>query len=655
MLRALLGLALLAALAACDEGSASSTDAGTDAGPVWDPACDNTDPAHCLLPWPSDHFLVDGRITLPAQGMPTNVRGERARPGPFSREGFSLVPTLMTVVSPAPDPAVLFGEDRIEASLGPDATAVLVNVETNERVPCFAELDQWPDIEPDRVPLYVRPAVRLEPGTRYAVGLRRLRTADGTPIEPSPFFRALRDGTALEGSDVEARRGDLDDVFEALEDTGFARDEIIMAWGFTTAPLSAISRDLVAMRDGMLALPAGACAIDRVDDADEGDTLPEGIWRRVHGTVRVPLYLGGVEPMLDQSWIVRDAEGLPVRGELAAVPFTALLPESLRERVREGRGPGRAIVYGHGILGSRDEASSRWMASQAAELEAAIFATDWWGMSRDDLARIVLALTRDFGDFAATTERMHQGVLNVLALARAVRETCVALPELAVPLDGGASAPAYDPAEVHFYGNSMGAILGAVVAALSPDVERFVLGVGGAAWSMLIKRSDAWRNLGGVLATGYADPLERALLAAMVALLFDPVDGGTYAPHLVRDPLPGAIEHRVLLQIGIGDVAVSNLTAHLLARSAGIPLTVPSVDEPYGLETTTAEDPPPSALTIFALEGVEPLPPGSRDPGPDTPTHNGVRNLPAARAQIDAFLRTDGVVVHPCDGACDPD
>lgn len=633
---------------ACDEPATTPDDGGVS----WDEACDNTDPTHCLLPWPSDHFRHEGRVALPAHGTPVSARGLALSPEPFSRDGFSLYPTLMTVLKPAPDESTLFGQDRIEEGLGPDATTVIVNVETGERVPSFAELDRWPDIEPDAVPLYIRPAIRLAPSTRYAVGIRGLRAEDGSAIEPSPFFRALRDDTPLEGSDVEARRGDLDDVFAALGAAGFARDELILAWGFTTASEEQVTGDLLAMRDAMLAEPTGACTITEVEDAQAGDELPPELWRRMQGTVEVPLYLVGSDPAsIDESRIARDAAGRPTQTGTVELRFLVLVPESVRARVQAGEAPGRALVYGHGILGTRGEANSSWMHSQAAELEAVVFATDWWGMGMSDLARIALTISRDFSDFDATTERMQQGIVNVLAFSRAIRESCADLPELSVPLDGETSARAFDPAQLHYYGNSLGAILGAVVAGVAPDLERAVLGVGGAGWTMLIKRSDAWRSLGGLMMNSYEDPAERSLMIAMSSMLWDPVDGATYAPHLLNDPLPGAIPRRVLLQIGIGDVAVSNISAHMFARSAGLPLTTPSPQQPFGLAATPG--PVDSAMTIYRVDDVEPLPPGSRDPGPDTPTHNNVRNLPAARMQIDQFLRPDGQVIHPCgDDPC---
>lgn len=642
-------LLVLLIVVACDDSSVPD-DGGSDASvESWDPACDNTDPTHCLLPWPSDHFRQGDRIALPAHATPISARGIAVSPEPFAREGFSLYPTLMTVLSPAPDESTLHGQDHIAESLGPDATTVIVNVETGERVPSFAELDRWPDIDPDRVPLYIRPAIRLAPSTRYAVGIRRLRSEDGMPIEPSPFFRALRDGTPLEGSDVEARRDDLEDVFAALEATGFARDELILAWGFTTSSEEAVVGDLLAMRDAMLEEPAGTCTITKVE---EGEEVPPNVWRRMHGTFEVPLYLVGSDPTsTEESRIARDADGAPISTATIELPFLAIVPESLRARVHGGGDPGRAIVYGHGILGTRFEVNSSWMHSQADELEAVVFATDWWGMGMEDLPRLVLTLTRDFSDLVATTERMHQGIVNVLALSRAVRERCADLPELSVAREDGSSGALYDPAQVHYYGNSLGAILGAVVAGVAPDLERAVLGVGGAGWSLLIKRSDAWRSMGAFLEMGYDDAVERALMVAMSASLWDPVDGATYAPHLMNDPLPGAIRRRVLLQIGIGDVAVSTISAHMFARTAGLPLTVPSPVEPFGLATTPG--PVDSAMTIYRVDGVEELPPGSRDPGPDTPTHNGVRSLPTARAQLDAFLQPGGQVVHPCgDDPC---
>ena len=45
--------------------------------------CDPLDPAHCLLPWPNDHFRKDGRLALRDAMMPRNEAGKPVRAADF--------------------------------------------------------------------------------------------------------------------------------------------------------------------------------------------------------------------------------------------------------------------------------------------------------------------------------------------------------------------------------------------------------------------------------------------------------------------------------------------------------------------------------------------------------------------------------------------
>lgn len=656
----------LVALAACDPETTNDDAGAPDASaPALPSHCENINPAHCLLPWPSSFFLRDDpdtatgrRLALPAEAMPTDMRGRPVDPAAWNRaDGFSPATSIVTSFVGELDPSLLADEDHVADTLLSTSTTVIVDAETGARVAHAAELDEWPATDPARAPLYLRPIARLRPGARYVVGIRGLRTRDGAAVEASDFFAALRDGTTLPGADVAARVAELEAIFTTLDAAGVPRGELIEAFAFDTASDAPSARDLLAMRDDALEAlgPDGlGCTVTEVEDASLGDELGAGVWRRVQGTFTAPSFLVGDAPdEIDDAYLLRDADGRPTERARVSVPFLVLVPESVRASVAAGGEPARFVVYGHGILGSRFEADADWLRDAATSLELVTASTDWWGMSRDDLPRLVETLSGELGSFSSTPERLHQGVVNTLALMRAFRGTCASLDALQVPLDGGGTAPAYAPDVTYFYGNSLGAILGGTLAGVATDAERFVLGVGGASWSYLIKRSDAWRTFGSVIAIGYEDPLERDLLIAMTATLWDPIDAATYAPHLLEDPLPGTPVKRVMMQIGIGDVAVSNDAAFYQARTAGIPLLLPSPAAPYGLATT--EGPADSALTVFALPGVEPLPPGTRDPGADTPTHNGVRSIDAAQVQLDAFLRPDGRVAHVCDGPCDPD
>lgn len=668
--RRLVVLSLFLALGC--ESTPPMSDAGSDAPVIVDPhpeGCEHIDPTLCLLPWPSSRYLVDDpstatgrRVEIPAEAMPADTRGRRASPAPYSgRDGFSPLTSMMISFPGALDDSLLADEEHIADTLLPGSRTVIVDMETGERVAHFAEIDRWEATDPLRAPLYLRPAQRLRANTRYAVGIRNLRLVDGSPVAPSEYFRALRDdtdleGTDLEGTDVDTRRPEFDEVFTALGAAGAPRAELIAAWSFATGSDEAITRDLVAMRDAALAALGEAglgCTVTEVRDADEGGTLPEGIWRRIEGTFTMPSFLGGAAPDdVEQARLHRDGSGRPTLNGTVEAPFTVLIPTSVRDRVAGGGAPGQMVVYGHGILGERSEIDSRWMTDSASELGWVVIATDWWGMSRPDAGRLLSTLSGSFDDFESTPERLHQGVLNAMGLMRSFSGSCAALSELAVPLDDGSTAAPYDAAHPMFYGNSLGGILGGTFAGLATDTDRFALGVAGGNWTLLITRSDAWRSFDPLIAASFPDALTRDLLILMTASLWDPIDAANYAPHWLADPLPGTPIKHVMVQIGIGDVAVSNATSLYVARSAGLPLMTPSVIDPYGLATIAG--PADSALTVYALPGIDPIAPGPHDPGMSE-THNGVRTLPAALLQLDAFLRPDGEVIHSCDGACDPD
>lgn len=668
--RTALAVLALACCAAC-EGPAAASDAGasdatqSDAAVVYTGYCEDIDPTLCLSPWPSSYFLVDDpstatgrRVSIPIEAMPTDAHGQHVSPVPYSgADGFSPNTSMMISFPGEIDASLLADADHPELTLAPGSTTILVDAETGMRVAHFAEIDGWESTDPARAPLYLRPAARLREGARYVVGIRGLRHVDGSAVEPSAFFAALRDGTSLPAADVEGRRAELEQAFTILEAAGAPRAELQAAWTFETGTGAPITRDLLAMRDAALADlgPDGiGCTVATLQDANAGDTLPAGIWRRIEGTYTTPTFLVGSSPDDPaQARLARDASGLPMQTGRAQAPFTVIVPESMRARVASGGEPGRLVVYGHGILGDRHEIDSDWMSETASRLGLVVVATDWWGMSRSDLSRLVSTLTTRFDDFDSTPERLHQGITNVLGLMRSFDGTCAALPELAVALDAGGSAPAYAADAPYFYGNSMGAILGGALAGVATDTDRFALGVGGGSWTFFITRSDAWRSFGSLIAGSFDDAVARDLLILMTATLFDPIDAGSYAPHLLADPLAGTPIKHVMMQIGIGDVAVSNAASYYEARTAGIPLMVPSVAAPYGLAEVTGDA--DSALTVFQLPGVEPIPPGTHDPGPDTPTHNGVRSIDSALTQLDAFLRPDGQVVHACTGPCDPD
>ena len=122
--------------------------------------------------------------------------------------------------------------------------------------------------------------------------------------------------------------------------------------------------------------------------------------------------------------------------------------------------------------------------------------------------------------------------------------------------------------------------------AVNPLLDRAALGVGGGPYSLMMSRSASYSQLYGVLQGQLQNPLTLMKLMALSQGTWDRVDPMTYAPHLLQDMYPKSPANRhVLMQIGIGDHSVNNLSSHLVARATGISLLDPAPRPIWGLET----------------------------------------------------------------------
>jgi hypothetical protein len=223
------------------------------------------------------------------------------------------------------------------------------------------------------------------------------------------------------------------------------------------------------------------------------------------------------------------------------------------------------------------------------------------------------------------------------------------LPEVDV---GG--TPAYDPSTIYFYGISMGHILGATYVALSPDVHRAVLGVGGADWSLMMFRARPFSLFLALVETMNADKLDQQKFAAMIQTTFDRIDPLSYAPYVLKEQLPGGpTDRRILMQVGIGDSEVPNLATYFHARNLGLPvLSEASAFVPLDMASVA----PPtdgSALTLYDFGIVPEVQAVAASEG--NQVHDSVRRTTASKTQVSTFLRPDGPIVNACSGVCDPE
>lgn len=606
----------------------------------------------CLLPFPSDVMttpdpsLPSGRrVHIPSAAQLVRDDGGRVDLSALHpADGFSPGSQILALFPRGLDDARLtFHTQDTDTTLAPSSTTLVLDATTGQPVRHFAELDPRGEHD-DRRTLALRPLERLKEGHRYVVALQGLTDRSGNALAPPEGFRRIRERKSgshpLLGPLAQRYESD---VFPVLESFGVERKTLILAWDFTVRSQPNVSGDLEAVRSLVLewlSTETPSLQIDEVTD----DPEPH-LGRRIDGHVSVPLVLEVNEP---NAKLHRDSAGKVVANGLTTAKFSVFVPKSVTTRAA-GTPPARLMQYGHGFFGSLEEAKGP--ASRIAnEKGFVVVATSWVGMSEEDRFKVVEKIVTDTEQSLAFTDRTHQAMANQLVVAAVAQGALCALPELEV-----AGQPAYDPSALYFYGNSMGHILGGTYIALSPTIERAVLGVGGANLSFITFRARPLAAFMLFVGNVFPDVVDQQKFVSLIQLSFDRVDPLTYAPRVLADTLPGSPPaRRVLLQIAIGDSEVNALAGELHARALGLsslspaPRAVPALAE-------VASPFDGSALAEYDF-GYDPLPGLYAVPPVDgTAAHEGLRELEAAKEQLDLFLRPDGKAVHTCSGVCDPD
>lgn len=657
-------LAMIAAAAACDPGSDPIDPGPTpDAGPAIDPACNPLGTTACLLPWPSAAYLREAdtatgvAVDLPAEAMPVNSDGVAVDPAPFNRfDGFAPSGPMLVAFPDGVSAAGLPAHEDPAASLAADAPIVVLDMDTGERVPFFAELDASATVHEDR-PLIIRPLVRLRPGARHLVAIRKaVRAADGSALPVPPGFQSILAGAPLDHPRMDRLAAPYADIFAALEDAGVPRDDLVLAWDFVTASDDYLTADLLHMRAGALAaMGEDGAGLSFTAEAEDLDSPL--VDQFLVGTMQAPGFLSSGED--DDSILARDADGLPLLGEDHEARFAVLVPACV-QALPEEELPRPVVIFGHGLFGD-GAGSVRGGGTQALANSACVVlvAGDFIGLTSRQV-ELAAAVVTDANLAPALTEKLAQSVIDFLALGRLARGPLAQDPRL--QRGDGARILTADPDQVYYYGASLGGIMGNVIMAYSPDLGRGVLGVPGGAWSLLLERSFAWQTLQIAAQNAYPDRFAYQMLPVLLGMRFEPYDAITTAARVTGTPLPDTPVKQVLLYEAVGDSLVSNLTTEMVARTMGLSVLGPSVRLPGGLDEQGG--PLGSALAIYD-EQPTPLPPeDNQPPAQDNGTHVTVNTLGAVGRQVARFLLAaeivhtcvDGDTPVPCDcttGACD--
>ena len=642
--------------------------------------CDPIDPAVCLQPWPNDAFTdPDGssptgrRLALDVSAMPRNRFGKPVDPAPYNySDGFSPGSKIVTKVPGLETPEAFRNTGAVPItdparSFDPAQPVVVFNARTLERQLIWSELDANPQ-DPRDVNLIVRPAANFDEGERYIVALRNLKDANGQTIEAQAPFRALRDRRRTSDPSLERRRGHFEALFRTLRRAGIERKSLYLAWDFTVASEQGLSGRALSIRDTAFAelgdtnltdLRADGAAPrfvqnpDLPDEVEEGDAL-DGRRRlddgalRITGRLTVPCFLDRPGCPTGSRFAL-GPDGLPTRipGNTMAANVVCTIPPHA--------GPLRPSLYGHGLLGRATEVGAGNVQAMGREHGFLFCATDWAGMSFEDVPN-VLTLLQDLSGFPSLADRAQQGFVNFMYLGRWMLKH-----------DWRADGATVDQSRLFYDGNSQGGIMGGALTALAPDFERAVLGVPGMNYSTLLRRSVdfdmyAHGDFGGAdtelgLYDNYPNELERPLLLSLIQLLWDRGEANGYAHHMTGDPLPNTPPHEVLMHVAFGDHQVADVTTEVEARTIGAGVRWPALDpgrhtgvDPfYGIPRIESYPYGGSALVMWD-SGSPPSPTTNTPPRAGRDPHGDPRAEPSARVQKSEFLKLGGSLIDVCGG-----
>ena len=609
--------------------------------------CDNTNPDHCLLPFPSSAFLSSDSTSL--TGFRVNISGEAIPDSASavskefhminSRDGHSPSSQIFTTFSSLPNISSLASQDNIAPSIANGHGSVLLNMDSGEIVKHWVEISSRTQ-EGEATLVHIRSLRGLEHNTQYAVAFRGLIDSDGVEVEPFDAFIALREEISTDSDQIENARLGYETMFSALSEVGFERASLQSAWWFHTASSQSLTENIISMRNDAIQRLGNdgiGCNVTSVDEnyGNDNSTL-----RRISGTITTPHYLESIYP---PTPMMRDEDGKPKFNFLSEVVFTLTIPMSAAENSQ----PAPLVVLGHGFLGNGEGMVSgfRGWANQSG---VATIGTDFKGWSSDgDFDAVTFGLM-NVNYLQHQSERLQQSVINHLAMIKTIKGVCSELSEF---FHNGINL--VDTSDVDYMGVSLGGIRGPSMLSLIQEIDRGVLWVAGSSFGFIAERSTQYTQFEELFASplAYESTMDRSILLALMQSMWDTTEPETYLPF--RD---GGLEgelypFEILYLASINDAQVTTLSADRASRTSGIPVLANSTYHPHDLDVVQA---PISGSAIVYFDGNFPeVPPGNIQ-GPmayHSLAHNQVLGFaPAIDLAADYLL--SGTITDTCSGQC---
>ena len=110
---------------------------------------------------------------------------------------------------------------------------------------------------------------------------------------------------------------------------------------------------------------------------------------------------------------------------------------------------------------------TEYLQEQANRYGYILMSCDLWGMATLDLPSIVVMISVNISNFRIIPDRLSQGIINELLLMRLMKRALYKDPM--ITFNGKV---AINPNNAHYYGVSLGGVLGEVYMSVTTDVVR---------------------------------------------------------------------------------------------------------------------------------------------------------------------------------------
>ena len=583
-----------------------------------------------LYPYPSDYFLKESNNTQTGYlvHIPETIALPNLPAEAFAQhDGFSRLPMILSAWPRGVSQDSLPSPIDHGQSLLDQSTTLLIEHGTLRRIPHLAEVDLTSN-DPLKAALIIRPVTLLKPNQSYTVVIQRgLTDADGQEYSETEAFLALKQGELTGFEPLDRTFSSFDESKNIIERSGLDIDNVILTWQFHTRSREQVTSALLEAQEQAAQWSLG----DFIISEEREDNFN----RIVQGEIDSPNFVG-------ENGLEFDEQGQLIILGISRHSFSMAIPKVIT--MNEPQVPRPIIIYGHGFLGSHDQATRSSFNDLCVQGQFSAIGLKF-GVYDELLPDLIRGIGGDLQSMRVLRAKVLQTMVNYTVMTRYIEELSQLYPEL-------------DPQRVYYMGISNGGTFGYLYAATSMIVEKAVMVVGGGGLAHFLQRATQWNGLGNLVSQRFPNPLKLQLYLALLQEQLDPIDPINYIDHLIAPRFEGRLPLRAQLHIAINDSQVHNLVSEWVARSAGIPLLTPSPKDIWGLDTLMAPLSNEESLGINSAlivydEMVTPYPGGNLPPLEDNGTHGTVRRLPTYKQHIIDFLE-EGRIQQICSGPCDP-